>query len=94
MGAYTAKLVGDSDGHTVVRQFDDAARAKAWLQGEGLASFDDQTASGEVRSDAGDIVWRKSDLQATERAERDDRVFWNRLFARVGIDLGKKGKKD
>lgn len=85
-----AKLIGDSDAHTVVRRFDDAARAKAWLQGEGLADFDDQTASGELHSDGGDIIWRKSHLQAPDRAERDNRVFWNRLFARVGLGVGKK----
>jgi hypothetical protein len=90
VGKYTAKLIGDSDGHTVVRQFDDAARAKTWLLGEGLADFDDQTACGELHSDGGDIVWRKSHLQAPDRAERDDRVFWNRLFARVGLGVGKK----
>jgi hypothetical protein len=90
MGKYTAKLVGDSDGHTVVRQFDDVATAKDWLLGQGLADFDDQTACGEVCSAGGDIIWRKSHLQTSERSERDNRVFWNRLFARVNIDLGKK----
>ena len=90
MGKYTAKLTGESDGHTVVCQFDNAANAKAWLQGEGLADFDDQTACGEVRSDSGDIIWRKSRLQTADRAGRDQTAFWNRLFARVGIDLGKK----
>jgi hypothetical protein len=37
MGRYVAKLIGESDGHVVSREFDDVPSATAWLQGEGLA---------------------------------------------------------
>jgi hypothetical protein len=53
MGKFIAKLIGESDGHTVVRHFDNAASAKAWLQGESLTDFDDQAACGEVHSESG-----------------------------------------
>jgi hypothetical protein len=80
MGRYTAKLTGESDGHIEARQFDDFERAKAWLQGEGLADFDDQFARGEIL-EAGEIKWTKSSLQTSDHAERDGRAFWDRILA-------------
>jgi hypothetical protein len=90
MGKFTAKLIGESDGYIVTREFADAARAKVWLQGEGLADFDDQTACGEIRSESGDMIWRKSHLQAPDRADRDEKAFWIRIFARANFDLRRK----
>ena len=91
MAKFTAKLVGEADGYTVAREFDDAARAEAWLKGAGLVEFEDQTACGEIRSEAGDIVWRRSHLQTAESASRENKKFLNDLFARVGVDFfGKK----
>jgi hypothetical protein len=80
MGRYTAKLTGESDGHTEVRHFDDFERAKAWLQGEGLLDFDDQLACGEIL-EGGEIKWKKSSLQTHDRAERDDRARWDHFLA-------------
>jgi len=85
MGKFIAKLTGESDGHTVVRHFDNAGSAKAWLQGDGLTDFDDQAACGEVHSESGEIVWRKSHLQTADRANRDSRAFSTHLLARVNL---------
>jgi hypothetical protein len=85
MAKYIAKLTGESDDHTVTREFGDGASAKAWLEGAGLAEFDDQTAHGEVRSADGNIIWQKSHLQTKDRASRNERADWNRFFARHNI---------
>lgn len=89
MGKFIAKLVGESDGHTVIREFGDKAAAIAWLQGAGLAEFEDQSASGEVQSVDG-LIWKKSNLQTKERARRDDTVRWRRFFARNNITPRKR----
>jgi hypothetical protein len=82
MNKYVAKLTGESDGHIVVLEFGDFASAIAWMQGAGLADFEDQTACGEVRSTNGDVIWRKSNLQSVDRAARNEKVDWKRFFAR------------
>jgi hypothetical protein len=41
---FIARLTGESDGHIETCHFDNFAKAQAWLQGEGLHEFDDQTA--------------------------------------------------
>jgi hypothetical protein len=84
MGKYVAKLTGESDGYSVSRDFADAATAIAWLQRDGLAKFDDQTARGEVFED-GKIVWTKSHLQTPEQAERERLRDGQRLLASIGI---------
>ena len=78
MSEYVAKLVGESDGHSVSRKFGDLASAKAWIQRGGLAEFDDQSAHGEVSLN-GDIVWARSHLQTPDQAERDQRVEGHRF---------------
>ena len=93
MGKFTARLVGESDGHAVTRQFEDQGRAVAWLKGAGLVDFDDQTACGEIRSETGDIVWRRSHLLTATRAAREVTRDLNDLFARVGVDFRKSGSK-
>jgi hypothetical protein len=89
---YIAKLTGEIDGHTVVREFWDVVSAKVWLHGDGLAEFDDQTAFGEVRSADCELIWRKSGLQTPDRAKRNEAKDWNRFFARHNITP--KSKKD
>jgi hypothetical protein len=54
MEKFVARLTGESDGYSVSREFADVPSAKAWLQGEGLAEFDDQAARGEVCSSDGE----------------------------------------
>lgn len=90
MGKYVARLTGETDGHTIKRQFMDIASAKAWLQGDGLADFGDQAACGEVLSSDGNLVWRKSHLQTPDRADRNKTVDWRRLFARHNITFKRK----
>jgi len=48
MGRFKATLIGETDGHTVSREFTEAEAAIKWLQGAGLSDFDDQMARGEV----------------------------------------------
>ncbi len=90
MGNYVATLTGESDGHTVVREFGDIPSAVAWLQGVGLAEFDDQSACGEVRSSDGGVMWRRQNLQTPERADRDKTRDWSRFFARHNITFKRK----
>jgi hypothetical protein len=90
MEKFVAKLTGESDGHTVSREFRDKASAVAWLRGAGLGDFEDQSASGEVRSGDGEVVWYKSGLQTTESADRDRRVWWNRFVASNNLFKQKK----
>ena len=71
MGKFVAKLTGGSDGHTVSRSFESKTSAMAWLQGEGLAEFDDQEAHGEIFDADGHLVWMKSFLQSIEQQERE-----------------------
>jgi hypothetical protein len=89
-GKYVAKLTGETDGHTVSREFRDEPNAIAWVLGAGLADFDDQTASGEVRSGDGRIVWAKSHLQTPEHADRDEKLKWRRFFARHNFTRKKR----
>jgi hypothetical protein len=82
MERFVAALTGESDGNVISREFIDPDHAITWLCGAGLADFEDQSATGEVRSDDGQVIWRKSNLQTEERADRDRRLWWNRFFAR------------
>ena len=91
MAKFKAKLRGESDGHTVVRMFDQLPSAIAWLQGAGLAEYDDQTAHGEIQAEDGKVVWAKSHLQTAAQRERNERLDGQRLLASVGWpDIGKK----
>jgi hypothetical protein len=85
MANFTAKLIGESDGLTISRTFAEKAHAITWLQGVGLADFEDQTARGEVYSSDGTVVWAKSHLQSAGGMERDQRLADHRLLAKVGI---------
>jgi hypothetical protein len=67
-----ARLIGESDGYEVRHEFADEGRAIQWLQGAGLAEFDDQTARGEVSKD-GAVVWAKSNLQTPEIRARNEK---------------------
>ena len=85
-----AKLIGESDGHVVSREFDDEGRAIQWLQGLGLADFDDQTARGEVWRD-GEVIWTRSHLETSEHREKNKKRDAQRLLARLGItDKGRR----
>jgi hypothetical protein len=44
MEKYLAKLTGATDGYSISREFLSKASAIAWVQGDGLAEFDDQLA--------------------------------------------------
>jgi hypothetical protein len=79
-----AKLTGESDSHEVSREFADVAHAIQWLQGAGLADFDDQTAHGEVSKD-GEIVWAKSRLQTSESRARNEKRDATRLLASLNL---------
>jgi hypothetical protein len=81
---FTAKLIGESDGHVVSREFGDEGRAIQWSQGAGLSDFDDQTARGEVWKD-GEIVWTRSHLQTRENRERNEKRDAHLLLARLGL---------
>jgi len=70
MGKFIAKLTGESDGYSAAREFIDFADAQAWLRGEGLLEFDDQTARGEIFLPNGEPVWLATHLQAVERADQ------------------------
>jgi hypothetical protein len=87
MSKYTAKLTGESDRHTVTKVFGDKASALAWLQGEGLADFDDQTACGEVISSDGHTIWTRARLQTPDIANRGEKVDSTRLLARYNLIL-------
>lgn len=91
MDKFRAKLTGESDGHTISREFRDMPSAKAWLEGIGWASFDDQSARGEIWSDDGRIIWTKSHLQTRERTEKDRALEGHRFLTRLGItDKGRR----
>lgn len=67
---FIARLTGEADGHVVSRQFAQEGDAIRWLQGAGLAEYDDQTALGEVLMD-GKTVWMKSGLQTPDQRQRE-----------------------
>jgi hypothetical protein len=56
MKKYVARLIGETDGYTVSHEFGDLRSAVAWLQGDGLAEFDDQAACGDVCSADGTTI--------------------------------------
>jgi hypothetical protein len=85
MSTFTAKLIGETDAHTVSRLFDTLASAQAWVTREGLVDFADQTARGEIFSAQGLLVWTRSLLQTTEQAEREQRLDAHRLLAGFGL---------
>jgi hypothetical protein len=84
MGKYVAKLTGESDEHTETRYFDDLASAKAWLQGDGLAEFEDQEALGEIIDPKGELIWREQHLQCVEQRERERALQNAKWRARFG----------
>jgi hypothetical protein len=81
---FRAKLIGESDGHTVVREFDELHSAIGWLQREGLAEYEDQTARGEVQAEDGKVAWARSHLQTPERRDRNELLEANRMLAQAG----------
>jgi hypothetical protein len=85
-----AKLIGESDGYTVERHFDDEGRAVAWIKGSGLSEFDDQTARGEIW-DGSQMVWHVSGLETSESRERNERRDAVRLLAQ--LNLTDKGRR-
>jgi hypothetical protein len=52
----TAKLIGESDGHTVSRDFEHEGDAIRWLQNAGLVDLEDQTARGEIRMEGAEFA--------------------------------------
>jgi hypothetical protein len=87
---FVAKLIGEADGHTVSREFEDKANAIQWAQGAGLAEYDDQMARGEVWSQS-ELVWNKSHLQGQDQRERSERRDATRFLAR--LNLSDKGRR-
>jgi hypothetical protein len=85
MGKFIAKLTGESDGYSAAREFNDFADAQAWLRGEGLREFDDQTARGEIFLPDGETVWSASHLRAVDRADRDRKSAAVRFLARFNL---------
>jgi hypothetical protein len=85
MGKFIAKLTGESDGYFAAREFNDFADAQAWLRGEGLREFDDQTARGEIFLLDGEIVWTASHLQAIDRTDQDHKSAAVRFLARFSL---------
>ena len=85
---FVAKLIGESDGHEVSREFAEEGRAIEWLKGAGLVDFEDQTARGEVSKD-GKVVWTKSHLQTAESRARSEKRDATRFLA--GLNLTDKG---
>lgn len=85
----TAKLIGQSDGYTVWREFDDEVRAIKWLKGAGLAEFGDQTALGEVWAD-GKLIWTRANLQTPENRERD-RMRYSARWRAGAFDIDREG---
>jgi hypothetical protein len=74
MGRFRAKLIGESDNHSVSREFDDLERAKAWGRGDGLRDdFEDQTARLEIYDKDGNEVCRLPNLQTAEQRAREGR---------------------
>ena len=85
MGKYIAKLTGETDAHTVSREFDHEANAISWLRGPGLAEFDDQEARGEIFDASGRLVWTKPHLRTSDHAERESRRDAERFLARLNL---------
>jgi hypothetical protein len=85
MSRCQAKLIGESDGHTVTREFDDERHAIAWLTGAGLVDdFADQSARGETYRD-GKLIWQQSGLRSPEQAKHDKLVDAHRLLAKFDL---------
>jgi len=80
MGKFIAKLTGESDGYSAAREFNDFADAQAWLRGEGLLEFDDQTARGGIFLPNGEPVWLASHMHAVARADQDRKSAAVRFF--------------
>jgi hypothetical protein len=83
MGKFIAKLTGESDGHFAAREFSDFADAQAWLRGEGLREFDDQTARAEIFLPDGETVWFASHLKASAGQDRKSAAV--RFLARFNL---------
>ena len=85
MGKFIAKITGESDGYSAAREFNDFADAQAWVRGEGLREFDDQTARGEIFWPNGEPVWSASHLQAVERADQNRKSDVVHFLARFNL---------
>jgi hypothetical protein len=70
----TAKLIGESDGYTVSRDFEHEGDAIRWLQRAGLVDFEDQTARGEIWME-GKLFWNRANLQTVEPRERGKKAL-------------------
>jgi hypothetical protein len=89
MGRFRAILFGETDNHTVSREFSELAPAIAWLRGDGLEEYDDQTARGEVHEEERGVVWAQSHLQSAATSERDEKANAHRLLAGLGFNDGR-----
>jgi hypothetical protein len=89
MGKFIAKLTGESDGYSAAREFNDFPDAQAWLRGEGLREFDDQTARGEIFLSDGETICFASRLRAVDRVSRDRKSAAARFLARFNLRLRK-----
>jgi hypothetical protein len=87
---FTAKLIGEADGHVVSKEFAEESAAIRWTQSAGLRDFDDQTARAEVWSATG-IVWTRSGLQGVDQQDRQARRDAVRLLAK--LNLSDKGRR-
>ena len=87
---FVARLTGEADGHVISREFEQKAAAISWLQGAGLADFEDQTARGEVWIDKS-LVWSRSNLQTKEHRDRNARREATRFLA--SLNFSDKGKR-
>jgi hypothetical protein len=87
---FVARLTGEADGYVVSREFEQEGAAISWLQGAGLADFEDQTARGEVWNGKS-VVWARSNLQTREQRDRNARREATRFLA--SLNLSDKGKR-
>jgi hypothetical protein len=87
---FVARLTGEADGYVISREFEQEGAAVSWLQREGLAQFEDQTARGEVWN-GNTVVWARSNLQTREQRDRNARREAVRLLAR--LNLSDKGRR-
>jgi hypothetical protein len=77
---FVARLTGEADGYVISCEFEREAAAISWLQGAGLADFEDQTARGEVWNDKS-LVSTRSNLQTREHRDRNARREATRFLA-------------
>src|SRR3954463_8997189 len=76
---WIARLAGKLDGKSTSRGFDEVRQAIKWAEGDGLIGFE-QPVCAEVRTDAGDVWWRKPHLEPPTTLPQGG--LWKRLFAR------------